>query len=112
MPNSDRRTFLKNVGQGTLAALVVGQGAFALHAFAQSGQSKPYYVIDPAKCNACGDCAPRCRGAQAISAVKVNGKDVYVIDPAKCTGCGKCVRVCQENAISEKERPAENSSNR
>jgi NAD-dependent dihydropyrimidine dehydrogenase PreA subunit len=106
MANSDRRTFLKNVGQGTLAALVVGQGTFASLAIAQSRPKKSTYIIDPAKCTACGDCQPRCRGAEAISAMKVNGKDVYAIDSGKCTGCGKCERVCQEGAISEKANPA------
>jgi ferredoxin len=101
MLNSNRRTFLKNIGQGALAALVVGQGTFASLVYAQSAN---YFVIDPAKCNACGECELRCGRAQAISPAKVNGKDVYVIDAEKCTGCKKCVGSCTEEAISERQR--------
>jgi MinD superfamily P-loop ATPase len=52
------------------------------------------YVVDPVKCNGCGNCLYGCQEG-AISMV---GGNAY-IDPELCTGCGICVAFCPRNAI-------------
>ena len=60
-----------------------------------SAFSKKTYVIDPAKCTACGDCIDECDEM----AIEGKRKFIHMIDQDMCTGCGKCVSACDEEAI-------------
>ena len=51
-------------------------------------------IIDPDRCEGCGQCAELCR----FGAVFESG-DVYEIDPLRCEGCKLCVEMCPEEAI-------------
>ena len=51
-------------------------------------------IIDPDRCEGCGQCAELCR----FGAVFESG-DVYEIDPLRCEGCKLCVAMCPEEAI-------------
>jgi MinD superfamily P-loop ATPase len=54
------------------------------------------YVIDPARCSGCGQCAELCH----FSAIFPDGgAGGYRIDELACEGCGLCVHVCPEKAI-------------
>jgi ferredoxin len=55
-----------------------------------------YYKINPAQCNACGNCYPHCAyGAIYFSTSTYK----YQIDSTLCTGDGLCVPYCPHNAI-------------
>jgi len=56
-------------------------------------------VIDPARCDGCGDCRRLCRFA-AISSVGA----AFRVEPAACEGCGVCVDHCPAGAIDFPER--------
>lgn len=58
-------------------------------------QSGEVAVIDPERCQACGQCAAVCR----FGAVEVN-EGRYSIDAMACEGCGYCARVCPDDAIT------------
>jgi MinD superfamily P-loop ATPase len=62
--------------------------------------------IDPAKCNACGLCIPKCpEGALLI----IDGKAVMVSD-LYCDGLGACIGHCPQGAIDIVVREAEKYS--
>ena len=48
-------------------------------------------VIDPERCNGCGQCRDLCRFAA------INGE--FIVDPIACEGCGVCVDLCPAGAI-------------
>ena len=52
------------------------------------------YVVDPGKCNGCGNCVYAC----TEGAITLAGGDAW-IDPELCNGCGTCVYYCPRNAI-------------
>ena len=54
-------------------------------------------VVDPAACNACGECLTSC----PYSAIEMtgNGRQFATISETACKGCGGCVPLCPENAI-------------
>jgi MinD superfamily P-loop ATPase len=52
--------------------------------------------IDPAACQACGECARVCR-FDAVTSLEEAG--VPAVDPLRCEGCGVCAVVCPERAI-------------
>ena len=56
-------------------------------------------VIDPEKCDYCGDCFSACN-VKAIGRDKNSSKKVSEIKAAVCLGCGACVSSCSKNAIS------------
>ncbi|MCF8050771.1 MAG: ATP-binding protein [Desulfobacterales bacterium] len=51
-------------------------------------------IIDPDRCEGCGQCAELCR----FGAISQSG-EVYEIDPLRCEGCKLCVVMCPEEAI-------------
>jgi electron transfer flavoprotein alpha subunit len=59
----------------------------------------PVPIIDPEKCNACGDCVDACP-PQAISLVD----EVARINERFCEECSECVDECPEKAISLPKR--------
>ena len=56
-------------------------------------------VIDPEKCDYCGECFSVCN-VKAIGRNKNSLKKVGEIDQRVCLGCGACVSTCNNNAIS------------
>jgi NADH-quinone oxidoreductase subunit F len=48
------------------------------------------FVIDPAKCKACGSCLKQC----PAEAIKGGKKRIHEIDQDKCTKCGTCLEAC------------------
>ena len=58
--------------------------------------SKRIFIIDPFRCNGCGECLPICPEET------IDGKSgyIHIIDQRLCTQCGACERVCKYNAIS------------
>jgi ferredoxin len=56
-------------------------------------------AVEPALCNACGECLKRCQMA-AIDA----GDPSYSVNQRRCVGCGLCVSSCDTGAISLVER--------
>ena len=61
-------------------------------------------VIDPQRCDYCGDCFTACN-VKAIRLAKNNGsvdksKRVSSIKKEICLGCGACITACEKNAIS------------
>lgn len=65
----------------------------------RSEVSIPVPVIDPARCDLCGECGKFCQ-YHAIAAVKPSP----IVFPELCHGCGGCVLACRRKAISEKQR--------
>lgn len=65
-------------------------------------------MIDPGRCNSCGDCLTRCQmGAIAT------GESSYSIDHKRCIGCGLCISACEMSAVTlhareVKEKPEGN----
>ena len=59
-------------------------------------------VIDPQRCNSCGNCEQVCR-FDAVYPPVLQGKGssdaAYHIDPIACEGCAACVYQCPEDAI-------------
>ncbi len=55
-------------------------------------------IIDPDRCNSCGECLEICR----FDAVEPG--DPYRIEPLDCEGCGYCGRICPEEAIRNEIR--------
>ena len=56
-----------------------------------------YPVIDPSKCDGCGDCVPVCDE----SVFEMAGGKAKVVDPSAClNGCYTCIPVCEDGAIS------------
>ncbi len=53
-----------------------------------------YAIIDPEKCDRCGNCVKLC----LYGALYENGR--MTIDPLACTGLGECVALCPQQAIS------------
>lgn len=53
------------------------------------------YVIDPALCEGCGDCADVC----PEDAIEGKPGYIHMIDEALCEKCGKCAEVCEAKAI-------------
>lgn len=60
----------------------------------------PMPVIDPTRCNGCGECACICR-FHAIAVLKQK----VLLFPELCHGCGGCVRICPTGALTEQPRP-------
>ena len=65
----------------------------------QIGATEEFYsgneaVIDPERCEGCGQCADLCRFGAVFQA-----GDVYEIDPLRCEGCKLCVAMCPAEAI-------------
>ena len=55
--------------------------------------------IAPQRCNACGDCAERCRFDAIRAGRTENGRSVFMVDSTACEGCGLCTRVCASMAV-------------
>ena len=56
--------------------------------------SSNYYVdVNPAVCEACGECVDRCQ----MEAVAVN--ETALVDLARCIGCALCVTTCPSGAM-------------
>ncbi len=51
-------------------------------------------IIDPEKCNGCGECVDKC----VFSALEIKNKRAKV-NPFLCEGCGACEIVCPKKAI-------------
>jgi ferredoxin hydrogenase large subunit len=59
-----------------------------------------YFVqVDPAKCEACGECANYC-ATGAIQPINKKGTR-QVVDPSACMNCGQCLTHCPYGAIYE-----------
>jgi Pyruvate/2-oxoacid:ferredoxin oxidoreductase delta subunit len=62
-----------------------------------------YYAAqlkDAALCNGCRICILACPEANAIAAVKGEGKKIKVeINIAMCKGCSVCVELCPKQAL-------------
>lgn len=59
-----------------------------------------YFVqVDPAKCEACGECEMHC-ATGAIQAINEDGIR-SVVSPAACVNCGQCLENCPFGAIYE-----------
>jgi MinD superfamily P-loop ATPase len=56
-------------------------------------------VVDGERCNACGECADRCRFG-AIRAPEGGSAGPYEVEPISCEGCGVCADTCPEEAVS------------
>lgn len=54
--------------------------------------------INSDRCEWCDLCAAACP-FDAISKIKMNGKEIAIINEMNCKGCGMCLPVCPENAI-------------
>jgi MinD superfamily P-loop ATPase len=61
--------------------------------------SVPVPVVDPERCNACGECAAICQ-FNALACLP----DGVMVFPELCHSCGGCWLVCPEEAISQGER--------
>jgi MinD superfamily P-loop ATPase len=61
--------------------------------------SVPVPVVDPERCNACGECAEICQ-FNALACLP----DSVMTFPELCHSCGGCWLVCPEKAISQGER--------
>lgn len=53
------------------------------------------YVIDPARCEGCGDCADAC----PEDAIEGKPGFIHMIDETLCEKCGKCAQVCPAKAV-------------
>ena len=58
-----------------------------------------FVQVDPAKCEACGECANYC-ATGAIQSINEKGTR-QVVDPAACMNCGQCLTHCPYGAIYE-----------
>jgi len=56
-------------------------------------------VIDPEKCDYCGECFSACN-VKAIGRDKQASRKVSKVNAAICLGCGACISSCSKNAIS------------
>jgi NAD-dependent dihydropyrimidine dehydrogenase PreA subunit len=59
------------------------------------GDTGEFLRVDPARCNACGDCARFCvRGVW-----KRNGAGFWPAHPERCAECGACWNACPTEAV-------------
>lgn len=56
-------------------------------------------IIDPARCDGCGNCYDVCTFGAIIREDGIDGGFTYRVDPLGCEGCGVCVRFCPSDAI-------------
>ncbi|MDR1992152.1 MAG: 4Fe-4S dicluster domain-containing protein [Nitrososphaerota archaeon] len=59
--------------------------------------------INPALCNGCGACIPKC----AEGALQIINNKAQLIKDTYCDGLGACIGQCPQNAITVTEREAE-----
>jgi ferredoxin len=65
--------------------------------------SSNYYAdVNPAECQACGECADRCQ----MEAVAVR-EAAAAVDLTRCIGCGLCVTTCPSGAMALHRTPEE-----
>ena len=56
-------------------------------------------IIDPTRCDGCGNCYDVCTFGAIIREDGSDGGFTYRVDPLGCEGCGVCVRFCPSDAI-------------
>ncbi len=85
-PKDVRETVLESMATASRAATFMGKG--------ECLTSPEILIIDPEKCNLCGECAPICP-TNVIEIID----DEMKINPISCIGCGVCVLACPREAI-------------